>query len=201
MNWLILIIITALSPHWDAHMNFRLSVPELCLIRFYVRDQTGLLSSDFVGQYTLPFTSLKKGEPHGRKEGEGAGGLGVRWGAKLHQVTLCGHLCVSLPSHPQHNWSGLRCFYRNASTYIYGAHAFSSYIYISFNVLLPSTSSRLPLGAPSVPRRMQPGSSLPLRLCLVFLKTALHIRHTYTHSLPTDREAWLMQQQQHQIYK
>lgn len=73
MNWLILIIITALSPHWDAHMNFRLSVPELCLIRFCVRDQTGLLSSDFVGQYTLPFTSLKKGEPHGRKEGEGVG--------------------------------------------------------------------------------------------------------------------------------
>ncbi|KAL7401634.1 hypothetical protein ABVT39_002367 [Epinephelus coioides] len=51
----------SLSPHWDADMNFAISVPELCLIRFCVRDQTGLLSSDFVGQYTLPFTSLKKG--------------------------------------------------------------------------------------------------------------------------------------------
>ncbi|XP_039987888.1 1-phosphatidylinositol 4,5-bisphosphate phosphodiesterase zeta-1-like isoform X1 [Xiphias gladius] len=51
----------SLNPHWDADMNFSISVPELCLIRFCVRDQTGLLSSEFVGQYTLPFTSLKKG--------------------------------------------------------------------------------------------------------------------------------------------
>uniref|UniRef100_H3BYG3 Phosphoinositide phospholipase C n=1 Tax=Tetraodon nigroviridis TaxID=99883 RepID=H3BYG3_TETNG len=51
----------SLSPHWDAHMNFKISTPELCLIRFCVRDQTGLLSSEFVGQYTLPFTSLMKG--------------------------------------------------------------------------------------------------------------------------------------------
>ncbi|KAI3371179.1 hypothetical protein L3Q82_023810, partial [Scortum barcoo] len=50
----------SLSPHWEANMNFSISVPELCLIQFCVRDQTGLLSSDFVGQYTLPFTSLKK---------------------------------------------------------------------------------------------------------------------------------------------
>ncbi|XP_038562734.1 1-phosphatidylinositol 4,5-bisphosphate phosphodiesterase zeta-1-like isoform X2 [Micropterus salmoides] len=51
----------SLSPHWDADMNFSISLTEICLIRFCVRDQTGLLSSDFVGQYTLPFTSLKKG--------------------------------------------------------------------------------------------------------------------------------------------
>lgn len=57
------ITFAALSPCWDAHMNFKISMPELCLIRFCVRDQTGLLSSEFVGQYTLPFTSLKKGEP------------------------------------------------------------------------------------------------------------------------------------------
>ncbi|XP_037623722.1 1-phosphatidylinositol 4,5-bisphosphate phosphodiesterase zeta-1-like isoform X1 [Sebastes umbrosus] len=50
-----------LNPHWDADMNFSILIPELCLIRFCVRDQTGILSSDFVGQYTLPFTSLKKG--------------------------------------------------------------------------------------------------------------------------------------------
>lgn len=57
----------ALSPHWSTRMDFTISVPELCLVRFCVRDQTGLLSSEFVGQYTLPFTSLKKGEPQGRK--------------------------------------------------------------------------------------------------------------------------------------
>ncbi|XP_044048730.1 1-phosphatidylinositol 4,5-bisphosphate phosphodiesterase zeta-1-like isoform X2 [Siniperca chuatsi] len=51
----------SLSPHWDADMNFSISFPDLCLIRFCVRDQTGILSSDFVGQYTLPFISLKKG--------------------------------------------------------------------------------------------------------------------------------------------
>ncbi|CAJ1056398.1 -phosphatidylinositol 4%2C5-bisphosphate phosphodiesterase zeta-1-like isoform X1 [Xyrichtys novacula] len=51
----------SLSPYWDSDMNFTIAVPELCLIRFCVRDQTGLLSSEFVGQYTLPFTSLKKG--------------------------------------------------------------------------------------------------------------------------------------------
>ncbi|XP_029290257.1 LOW QUALITY PROTEIN: 1-phosphatidylinositol 4,5-bisphosphate phosphodiesterase zeta-1-like [Cottoperca gobio] len=51
----------SLSPHWDSDMNFNISVPELCLIRFCVREQTGLLSSDFVGQFTMPFTSLKKG--------------------------------------------------------------------------------------------------------------------------------------------
>uniref|UniRef100_A0A3P9HCK0 Phosphoinositide phospholipase C n=1 Tax=Oryzias latipes TaxID=8090 RepID=A0A3P9HCK0_ORYLA len=51
----------SLSPHWDSDMNFIISVPELCLIRFCVRDQTGLLSSEFVGQYTLPFTSMMKG--------------------------------------------------------------------------------------------------------------------------------------------
>ncbi|MEQ2274059.1 hypothetical protein XENORESO_013242, partial [Xenotaenia resolanae] len=51
----------SLSPHWDADMNFSISVPELCLVRFCVRDQTTLFRSEFVGQYTLPFTSLKKG--------------------------------------------------------------------------------------------------------------------------------------------
>uniref|UniRef100_A0A3Q2DRR5 Phosphoinositide phospholipase C n=1 Tax=Cyprinodon variegatus TaxID=28743 RepID=A0A3Q2DRR5_CYPVA len=50
----------SLSPHWNAEMNFRIRVPELCLIRFSVHDQNTLFKSEFVGQYTLPFTSLKK---------------------------------------------------------------------------------------------------------------------------------------------
>lgn len=73
--WLILIIFIALSPYWDSAMNFTISVPEICLVRFCVRDQTGLLSSEFVGQYTLPFTSMKKGETQWQGEW---GGLGVR---------------------------------------------------------------------------------------------------------------------------
>ncbi|XP_046871227.1 1-phosphatidylinositol 4,5-bisphosphate phosphodiesterase zeta-1-like [Hypomesus transpacificus] len=51
----------SLSPHWDSSMNFTIAVPELCLVRFSVRAQIGLLNSEFVGQYTLPFTSMKKG--------------------------------------------------------------------------------------------------------------------------------------------
>ncbi|XP_075883519.1 1-phosphatidylinositol 4,5-bisphosphate phosphodiesterase zeta-1-like isoform X2 [Nelusetta ayraudi] len=51
----------ALAPYWDKDMSFSISVPEVCLIRFCARDQTGFLSSDFVGQYTLPFTSLQRG--------------------------------------------------------------------------------------------------------------------------------------------
>lgn len=62
-------------------MSFTISVPELCLIRFCVRDQTGFLSSDFVGQYTLPFTSLQRGETQ-RTRGR-TGWRSVVW---LHRV-------------------------------------------------------------------------------------------------------------------
>lgn len=55
-------------------MSFSISVPEVCLIRFCVRDQTGFLSSDFVGQYTLPFTSLQRGEKVGEERRGREGG-------------------------------------------------------------------------------------------------------------------------------
>ncbi|XP_014861485.1 PREDICTED: 1-phosphatidylinositol 4,5-bisphosphate phosphodiesterase zeta-1-like isoform X2 [Poecilia mexicana] len=51
----------SMTPRWDTDMNFNITVPELCLIRFCVRDQMTLFKSEFVGQYTMPFTSLKKG--------------------------------------------------------------------------------------------------------------------------------------------
>ncbi|CAL8359523.1 unnamed protein product [Lota lota] len=51
----------SLSPCWDASMNFSISDPDLCLLRFSVREQTGLLSSEFVGQYSLAFSSMKRG--------------------------------------------------------------------------------------------------------------------------------------------
>ncbi|XP_029613342.1 1-phosphatidylinositol 4,5-bisphosphate phosphodiesterase zeta-1-like [Salmo trutta] len=47
------------DPRWDSAMNFTISVPDLSLIRFTVRDQTGL-TSEFIGQYTIPFISMKK---------------------------------------------------------------------------------------------------------------------------------------------
>lgn len=64
----------------------------------------------------------------------------------------------------------------SAPSHLYSTQAFGSYICISF-----LSSHRLPLGTPLVTRRMQPRSSLTLCLCLVFLKTALCLRHAYTH--------------------
>uniref|UniRef100_A0A672ZLM1 Phosphoinositide phospholipase C n=1 Tax=Sphaeramia orbicularis TaxID=375764 RepID=A0A672ZLM1_9TELE len=58
----------SLNPYWDAVMNFSINIPELCLVQFCVRDQTGRFSSESVCQYTLPFMSLKKGEPQRQKE-------------------------------------------------------------------------------------------------------------------------------------
>lgn len=141
----------ALSPCWDAHMNFKIRTPELCLIRFCVRDQTGLLSSEFVGQYTLPFSSLKKGEPP-RSKRAGEGVCVCVSGGKLHQGTWCD--CVQ-HLHPVSTTEGcLRTF-------------------TGLTAMFPFASShRLLLGPALVTRRMQPGSSLSLRLGLVFLKTA-----------------------------
>ncbi|XP_036374383.1 1-phosphatidylinositol 4,5-bisphosphate phosphodiesterase zeta-1-like [Megalops cyprinoides] len=51
----------SLNPRWDASMSFTISVPELALIRFTVRDHSVRTGNDFVAQYTLPFSSMKKG--------------------------------------------------------------------------------------------------------------------------------------------
>uniref|UniRef100_A0A3P8W2C1 Phosphoinositide phospholipase C n=1 Tax=Cynoglossus semilaevis TaxID=244447 RepID=A0A3P8W2C1_CYNSE len=65
-----------LTPHWDTNMDFTISAPELCLVRFCVKHQTGPLTSEFVGQYTLPFTSMKKGQSKRKhREESGAGGV------------------------------------------------------------------------------------------------------------------------------
>uniref|UniRef100_A0A3Q3WU86 Phosphoinositide phospholipase C n=1 Tax=Mola mola TaxID=94237 RepID=A0A3Q3WU86_MOLML len=74
----------SLTPYWDADMNFNINVPELCLIRFCVRDQTGILSSEFVAQYTLPFSSMKKGEPRSQKET--GGGVDGESGEELNYI-------------------------------------------------------------------------------------------------------------------
>ncbi|NWS66673.1 PLCZ1 phosphodiesterase, partial [Crotophaga sulcirostris] len=51
----------ALCPRWDETFSFTVQVPELALIRFCVEDEISLVSNDFLGQYTLPLLSLKKG--------------------------------------------------------------------------------------------------------------------------------------------
>ncbi|NWH61736.1 PLCZ1 phosphodiesterase, partial [Geococcyx californianus] len=51
----------ALCPRWNETFSFEVQVPELALIRFCVKDEVSLVSNEFLGQYTLPLLSLKKG--------------------------------------------------------------------------------------------------------------------------------------------
>ncbi|KAG7506238.1 1-phosphatidylinositol 4,5-bisphosphate phosphodiesterase delta-3-A-like [Solea senegalensis] len=52
------------NPRWDCTLSFQLQVPELALVRFVVEDHDHTAKNDFVGQYTLPFTSLRTGYRH-----------------------------------------------------------------------------------------------------------------------------------------
>ncbi|XP_078146865.1 1-phosphatidylinositol 4,5-bisphosphate phosphodiesterase delta-3-A-like [Centroberyx gerrardi] len=54
------------NPQWDCTFNFTLHVPDLVLVRFLVEDHDYTSSNDFLGQYTLPFTSLRTGYRHVR---------------------------------------------------------------------------------------------------------------------------------------
>ncbi|KAM9837387.1 1-phosphatidylinositol 4,5-bisphosphate phosphodiesterase delta-3-A-like [Aulostomus maculatus] len=54
------------NPRWDCTFNFTVHVPELALVRFMVEDHDYTSSNDFLGQYTLPFTSLRTGYRHVR---------------------------------------------------------------------------------------------------------------------------------------
>ncbi|NXY41607.1 PLCZ1 phosphodiesterase, partial [Ceuthmochares aereus] len=51
----------ALSPRWEETFSFTVQVPELALIRFCVEDEVSLVSNEFLGQYTLPLMSLRRG--------------------------------------------------------------------------------------------------------------------------------------------
>ncbi|XP_031179848.1 1-phosphatidylinositol 4,5-bisphosphate phosphodiesterase delta-3-A-like isoform X1 [Sander lucioperca] len=52
------------NPRWDCSFNFTVHVPDLALVRFLVEDHDYTSSNDFLGQYTLPFTSLRTGYRH-----------------------------------------------------------------------------------------------------------------------------------------
>uniref|UniRef100_A0AAQ6A4J9 Phosphoinositide phospholipase C n=1 Tax=Amphiprion ocellaris TaxID=80972 RepID=A0AAQ6A4J9_AMPOC len=54
------------NPRWDCTFNFTIHVPDLALVRFMVEDHDYTSSNDFLGQYTLPFTSLRTGYRHVR---------------------------------------------------------------------------------------------------------------------------------------
>lgn len=52
---------TGFNPRWDCTFNFTVHVPDLALVRFMVEDHDYASNNDFLGQYTLPFTSLRTG--------------------------------------------------------------------------------------------------------------------------------------------
>ncbi|XP_019748145.1 1-phosphatidylinositol 4,5-bisphosphate phosphodiesterase delta-3-A-like [Hippocampus comes] len=54
------------NPQWDCTFNFTIHAPGLALVRFLVEDHDYTSSNDFLGQYTLPFTSLRTGYRHVR---------------------------------------------------------------------------------------------------------------------------------------
>ncbi|MBN3312575.1 PLCD1 phosphodiesterase, partial [Atractosteus spatula] len=51
-----------LNPMWNESFSFKVCVPELALLRFVVEDHDVASHNDFIGQYTLPFTSLQNGK-------------------------------------------------------------------------------------------------------------------------------------------
>ncbi|KAM9816684.1 1-phosphatidylinositol 4,5-bisphosphate phosphodiesterase delta-3-A-like [Neosynchiropus ocellatus] len=54
------------NPRWDSSFNFTVHAPALALLRFVVEDHDYTSSNDFLGQYTLPFSSLRTGYRHVR---------------------------------------------------------------------------------------------------------------------------------------
>ncbi|XP_037538005.1 1-phosphatidylinositol 4,5-bisphosphate phosphodiesterase delta-1 isoform X2 [Nematolebias whitei] len=52
------------NPAWNENFQFDVYVPELALVRFVVKDYDAASDNEFVGQYTLPFSSLKMGYRH-----------------------------------------------------------------------------------------------------------------------------------------
>ncbi|XP_072274102.1 1-phosphatidylinositol 4,5-bisphosphate phosphodiesterase delta-4 [Pyxicephalus adspersus] len=52
------------NPMWHETLQFRINVPDLALVRFVVEDYDKTTRNDFVGQYTLPFKSIKSGYRH-----------------------------------------------------------------------------------------------------------------------------------------
>lgn len=54
------------NPRWDCTFNFTVHVPDLALVRFLVEDHDYTSRNDFLGQFTLPFTSVRTGYRHVR---------------------------------------------------------------------------------------------------------------------------------------
>ncbi|XP_036124607.1 1-phosphatidylinositol 4,5-bisphosphate phosphodiesterase delta-3 [Molossus molossus] len=74
------------NPRWGQTLQFQLRAPELALTRFMVEDYDTTSPNDFVGQFTLPFNSLKQGYRHIH--------LLSKDGASLSPATLFVHIRI-----------------------------------------------------------------------------------------------------------
>lgn len=77
------------NPTWNETLRLEVLCPELALVRFVVEDYDKTSSNDFVGQFTLPFPSLKQGYRHIH--------LISKDGASLSPATLFVHLHIEDP--------------------------------------------------------------------------------------------------------
>jgi len=50
------------NPMWNENFQFDVCVPDLALVRFLIEDYDTSTNNEFIGQYTLPFNSLKNGQ-------------------------------------------------------------------------------------------------------------------------------------------
>uniref|UniRef100_A0A7N6A2R1 Phosphoinositide phospholipase C n=1 Tax=Anabas testudineus TaxID=64144 RepID=A0A7N6A2R1_ANATE len=56
--------VVGFNPGWNENFQFDVYVPDLALVRFVVEDYDFMSENEFIGQYTLPFNSLKMGYRH-----------------------------------------------------------------------------------------------------------------------------------------
>ena len=54
------VLTNGLNPIWNYLMQFSICIPELCLIRFSVKDSDK--SNTDLGQYSIPFLSMQPGK-------------------------------------------------------------------------------------------------------------------------------------------
>jgi Ca2+-dependent lipid-binding protein len=54
------VLTNGLNPIWNHLMHFSICIPELCLIRFTVKDSDK--SNTGLGQYSIPFLSMQSGK-------------------------------------------------------------------------------------------------------------------------------------------
>lgn len=66
-----------LNPRWNEDFMFYVNIPQLAIIHFVVQDSNAVTASELIGQYCLPFTSLRQGYRHVKLESPNGKPLGL----------------------------------------------------------------------------------------------------------------------------